>query len=221
MKTLLPKCLIMLGLITLFQGCSTTKTLSKKRSNPYEKFGNFDRVVIPNEVTYIGQMIETVQPELDAESKDRIATNISDAIKKHKVEPQIIIALIDTESNFKYDKISSTGDLSLAQINVDVWNTEFKRMKEPLIDKEKLVSQDQAYAMEMMAKILHTLKSRYSKKDRRWYARYHSNTSKYKLNYLRKIEVRMKMLSKLHETNSAQNTIALTEPPTGSRKNTP
>lgn len=193
-----------MSLIVLFQGCSST-VKKPKSIKAREQFGNFDRVFVPNDVAVISQMIEAVQPELEMNARNKIATNISDAIKKHKVEPQIIISLIDTESNFKYYKVSSTGDLSLAQINVEVWNQEFKRMKQPLIQKEKLVTEDQAYAMEVMAKILHTLKSRHGKRDRRWYARYHSNTTKYKMDYLRKIEVRMKLLSQIHTTAPAKS----------------
>lgn len=183
-------------MLALFQGCSTTKSAKKGKYNlAREKFGNFDKVYIPNEAPLIAQMISIVQPELDINNRNKIANDIYHAIKKYKVEPQIIVALIDTESNFKYNKVSTTGDLSLGQVNVEVWNAEFARMKLPLIKKELLVTEDQGYAMEKMAHILSILKKRHAKKDRRWYARYHSNTTKYKIDYLRKIEVRMKMLS--------------------------
>lgn len=194
MKTLLPKCILVLACLALFQGCSTNTKKSRTKI-AHEKFGNFDKVYIPNEAPLIAQMISIVQPELELNSRNKIANDIHHAIKKYKVEPQIIVSLIDTESNFKYSMVSSTGDLSLGQVNVDVWNIEFARMKLPLIKKELLVTEDQRYAMEKMAQILSILKSRHSKKDRRWYARYHSNTSRYKIDYLRKIEIRMKMLA--------------------------
>lgn len=194
MKTILPKYLLAIALLALFQGCASTAP-KKIKSHAREKLGNFDKVYIPNEAPLIAHMISVVQPELEINARNKIANDIHHAIKKHKVEPQIIVALIDTESNFQYNKVSSTGDVSLAQINVEVWNAEFKRMKLPLIDKSKLTTVDQTYAMEVMAKILSVLKTRHAKKDRRWYARYHSNTTKYKTDYLRKIEIRMKMLS--------------------------
>ncbi len=194
MKTLLPKCMLVLACLALFQGCSTTTKKSKNKI-AHEKFGNFDKVYIPNEAPLIAQMISIVQPELEINSRNKIANDIHHAIKRYKVEPQIIVALIDTESNFKYSMVSSTGDLSLGQVNVEVWNIEFARMKLPLIKKELLITEDQSYAMEKMAQILSILKSRHSKRDRRWYARYHSNTTKYKIDYLRKIEIRMKMLA--------------------------
>lgn len=194
------------------QGCSTASKKPKLKSKSYlEKLGNFDKVYIPNNAPLISHMISIVQPELEINTRNKIANDIHLAITKYKVEPQIMVALIDTESDFKYDKISTTGDLSLAQVNVDVWNVEFKRMKQPLIDTEKLTSEDQSYAMEVMANILSILKKRHLEKDRRWYARYHSNTKRYKNDYLKKIEVRMKLLSdsqKLSEmTNVAVNEI--------------
>ena len=218
MKTLLKKLILLLGLTLLFQGCSTTTPTPIKKNKSqelYSKLGNFDRVYIPNEAPLISHMISVVQPELEINTRNKIANDIHHAIKKYKVEPQIIVSLIDTESNFSYSKVSSTGDLSIGQVNVEVWNREFKRMKLPLISKEQLVTEDQSYAMEKMAQILSILKSRHAKNDRRWYARYHSNTSKYKLNYLRKIEVRMKLLAQSRKLTLPQESLAL------SSQNTP
>lgn len=139
-------------------------------------------------------MIAVVQPELDGSARDEIATQISKAINVYKVEPQIIVAIIDTESDFKAEKVSSTGDVSLAQINVEVWNREFVRMKMKPMNREKIIK-DQQYALIKMAEILSIIKKRYEKKDRRWYARYHSNTHNHKKDYLHKLEIRLKMLA--------------------------
>lgn len=222
MKTSPPKLLSFLSISLLIQGCSTTAPVVVKQTKVINKtvdlysiLGNFDRVIIPNEAPLISHMIYVVQPELEVNARNKIANDIHHAIKKYKVKPQIIVSLIDTESDFSYSKVSSTGDLSIGQVNVDVWNKEFKRMKLPLIEKENLVTEDQGYAMEKMAQILSILKQRHAKKDRRWYARYHSNTSKYKLNYLRKIEVRMKMLAQSPKLISTQKSLAL------SSQNTP
>lgn len=146
-------------------------------------------------------MINVVQPELNEIERDTIATQISQAIKKYKVEPQIVVAIIDTESDFRADKVSSTGDVSLAQINVDVWNREFIRMNKEPMNKEK-IKQDQAYALMKMAEILHIIKKRYEKSDRRWYARYHSNTHRHKSDYLHKLEIRLKLLATSTELNT-------------------
>lgn len=210
MKTLIQKILIVTLIALLAQGCSSTSKNKNKNKSTREIYGSFDKVFIPNEALVISHMIELVQPELDINIRNKVANDIHHAIKKYNVEPQIVVALIDTESDFKFDKISTTGDLSLGQINVPVWNIEFKRMKLPLIDPSKLVTQDQSYAMEQMAKILSILKKRHAKKDRRWYARYHSNTKKYKHDYLRKIEQRMKLLSDSNRLTSMR-TIALND----------
>ena len=195
MKTLIQNIFFVTFIVLLAQGCtSTIKSKTDNTKSSREKYGSFDKVFIPNEASVISHMIELVQPELDVNVRKKVAYDIYLAIKKYNVEPQIVVALIDTESDFKFDKISTTGDLSLGQINVPVWNIEFKRIKEPLIDPSKLVTIDQGYAMEQMAKILSILKKRHAKKDRRWYARYHSNTKRYKHDYLRKIEQRMKLL---------------------------
>lgn len=198
-----------IGLILLFQGCSTTTPKKNKNKFSLQKLGNFDKVHIPNEAPVISQMISIVQPELEINMRNKIANDIHRAIKKYKVEPQIIVALIDTESDFQYNKVSTTGDLSLGQVNVEVWNAEFKRLKQPLIVKDKLIHEDQAYAMETMARILSILKTRHAKKDRRWYARYHSNTTKYKHDYLRKIEIRMKLMSDARLATTSNKSIAL------------
>jgi PBP1b-binding outer membrane lipoprotein LpoB len=198
MKTLVEKILLILVLALITQGCSSTKKtlkVSPKTQLNLDKLSNFDKIYIPNNAPIIAEMISIVQPELEVNKRHEIANGISEAVTKYKVEPQIMVALIDTESNFKFDKISTTGDLSIAQVNVDVWNIEFKRLKLPLVDVPRLTSEDQSYALEVMAQILSILKKRHIKKDRRWYARYHSNTKKYKHDYLRKIEVRMKLLS--------------------------
>lgn len=105
------------------------------------------------------------------------------------------MAIIDTESSFNHEAVSSTGDLSLAQVNVNVWNKEFIRLNLAPIDTEKL-KVDKTYALDVMGRILNILKSRYGKQDRRWYARYHSKTKKYKRNYLQKLESRMRLLEK-------------------------
>lgn len=158
-----------------------------------DNFGDFDKVHVPNKPPVIAKMISVLKPDFDSAQTQDVALKIHQAFSKYKIEPQIVVAIIDTESSFNHDVVSSTGDLSLAQVNVDVWNKEFVRMKMNPIETEKLKA-DQAYSLEVMAQILHILKTRYAKNDRRWYARYHSKTKKHKRVYLAKLETRMKML---------------------------
>jgi hypothetical protein len=173
-----------------------TKVESIKISSAYsDQFGDFDKVHIPNKSPVIARMISVLKPDFSSAKLNDVAEKIHQAFAKYKIEPQIVVAIIDTESDFNHEMVSSTGDLSMAQVNVEVWNKEFTRMNLDLIEAEKL-KVDQAYSLEVMAHILHILKTRYEKKDRRWYARYHSKTKKHKREYLSKLASRMKLLEK-------------------------
>lgn len=158
-----------------------------------DPLSDFDQVPVANNVAVINQLINSLDPKLSPEKKKTIAKKIQKTLIKYPLPPQVVLAIIDTESNFRQEAISSTGDLSMAQINPDVWNKEFERLKMPLIDSDRLKA-DVSYSLEVMAKILTLLKKRHAKTDRRWYARYHSGTKKYKEAYLSKIEVRMKKM---------------------------
>jgi hypothetical protein len=97
--------------------------------------------------------------------------------------------------------VSTTGDYSVAQINVSTWNREFTRMKMPLMKQEQ-VETDTYYAITKMAEILSIIKKRHEKSDPKWYARYHSNTGKYKNDYIQKLQLRMKMLATSKNLNN-------------------
>mgnify|MGYP005685300245 CR=1 FL=1 len=167
-----------------------------KLDNVYDdEFGNFDKAYVPNKPVVIAKMMKTLKPTMSKAQKHQLSMKIHAVLNKYNIPPQIVLSIIDTESSFNQNAVSSSGDLSLAQINVDVWNKEFERMKKPLIDSERL-KRDEVYALDTMAQILTLLKDRYEKNDRRWYARYHSKTKKYKGLYLTKLERRMKKLEK-------------------------
>ena len=160
-----------------------------------DQVGDFDQTHIPNKPPVIAKMISVLKPNFSLAKRNDVAEKIHKAFIKYKIEPQIVVAIIDAESGFNHELVSSTGDLSMAQVNVDVWNKEFQRMNLDLIETEKL-KVDQAYSLEVMAKILHILKTRYGNKDRKWYARYHSKTEKHKQVYLSKLDTRLKFIKK-------------------------
>lgn len=197
--------LVMLLLVFFKTICLTVKTFNGSYSSRFssirltntqdDQYGNFDKVRMPNNPPVISKMISVLKPEFSLAKRNDVAEKIHHAFKNYKIEPQIIVAIIDAESDFNHSLVSSTGDLSLAQVNVDIWNKEFSRMNLNLIEPEKLKA-DEAYSLEVMAQILSILKSRYEKKDRRWYARYHSKTKKHKREYLTKLSNRMKLLEK-------------------------
>jgi hypothetical protein len=176
-----------------------------------DHFGNFDKVNIPNKSPMIAKMISVLRPNFSPVERHNVAAKIHLALTKYHIPPQIVVAIIDTESNFNQDAVSSTGDLSMAQVNAEVWNKEFLRMNLGAIDIERLKA-DESYSLEVMTQILHILKTRYEKKDRRWYARYHSRTEKHKKVYLLKLESRLKQLENanlLFKTPSVPRLVAL------------
>jgi hypothetical protein len=150
-----------------------------------------------NNLSGIAKMIKQVQPELKVSDRNRIAKKLYKAAQTHHIDPELMIAIIDTESDFQGAKISSTGDLSMAQINTHVWNKEFKRLGLKIMSDNRL-QKDETYALNKMAEILSILKHRHAKKDHDWYARYHSQTPKHKTAYRNKIQLRMRMIASIH-----------------------
>lgn len=193
--------LVLLSTITIGV-CSNMKNRAAVSSQPIpikdvyvDPFGDFDQVDVPNKAPVIAKMISVLKPHFSPSKTQDVAQKIEMALSKYKIQPQIVLAIIDTESDFNHAAVSPTGDFSMAQINVETWNKEFERMKLNPIDVERLKT-DQVYSLEVMAKILHILKKRYEKKDRRWYARYHSKTDKHKKVYLSKLSTRLKLIEK-------------------------
>jgi hypothetical protein len=149
------------------------------------------------QIRLIARMIRVVQPDLTDTNRNRIASSLYSATKKYKIDPKLMIAIIGTESDFVNSKVSVSGDLSLAQINTEVWNKEFNRLGLDQLNRKKLVK-DEAYALGKMAIILNIIKARHSKKDVRWFARYHSHTKKFKDLYSVKVEKRMRMIASVN-----------------------
>ena len=158
-------------------------------------YQNFKKKKNSEQSFIIANMIAVVQPELNEEERDEIAVLLASVSKKYKIKPEILVAIIDTESNFSSKFISSTGDLSMAQINVDMWNREFARMKLPLIDKER-VQIDLEYSFTFMAQILNIIKHRFQYTDPQWFARYHSGTPIHKNNYFQKLALRLELMER-------------------------
>jgi hypothetical protein len=148
------------------------------------------------EVRAIAKMIKVIKPKINETKAMIIAHNLFNTSKKFNLDPKVMIAIIDTESDFDNSKISTTGDLSLAQINTTIWNKELARMKLPMINERRLQN-DEKYALNQMAMILSILKNRHSQKDGIWYARYHSHTKKYKKQYYAKVETRMRKIASI------------------------
>ena len=171
--------------ITLISDCSNISSVNKPKRTVLDPSNNIDN---------INNMIAKLKPNLDNNARAKLALEISYAAKKFRIDSRLIVAIIDTESNFDSNKISSSGDVSMAQINVEVWNKELARIKKPLLNKNKILK-NKSYAILKMTQILSILKKRYEKKDVKWYARYHAKNHKYKDDYVKKIEKRLNLIA--------------------------
>ncbi len=187
--------IFLIGMCSIFNGNSQKFNSVKIDNFLHDQYGSFDQVHVSNTPRTISKMISVLKPGFRSVERNDVALKIHKALLKYNIEPQIIVAIIDTESNFNHEMVSETGDLSMAQLNVDIWNKEFERMKLSPIETDKLL-EDKAYSLEVMAQILNILKMRYAKVDRRWYARYHSKTKKHKSIYLAKVSARLNLLEK-------------------------
>lgn len=176
-------------LITFFLGLTLTQIAQPLSFNKSDIDANHTRL--------IAKMISAVQPDLKENAKNRIAKSLYLTSKKYKIDPKLMIAIIGTESDFDNQKVSTTGDLSLAQINTEIWNKEFVRLGFDKLNP-KLLKKDESYALGKMAEILIILKVRHAKNDSQWFARYHSQTKKYKSIYSLKVEKRMRMIASIN-----------------------
>ena len=138
--------------------------------------------------------ILNLNSELDFNQALMISKSVDFYSKKYGIDQKIYLSIIKTESNFDQAAVSPTGDISLAQINVPVWNREFKRLHLPLINYQKL-KHNSDYAVEVMSIILTIFKNRYASSDPQWFARYHSSTLRFKNIYLAKLSVHQELLA--------------------------
>jgi soluble lytic murein transglycosylase-like protein len=125
---------------------------------------------------------------------DKIAKIIGKNANELKIDPKIMMAIIKVESDFNQKAVSRTGDISMAQINLKVWNKEFKRLKLGKIDR-KLLKKDYEYSIKIMSQILNIIKQRHNN-DPYWYARYHSNNQKSKNVYAKKMQKNIDIMNK-------------------------
>lgn len=145
-------------------------------------------------ISSISVMISSVRPKLENTKKYTIAKAIHELSQSYNIDPKILIAIIDAESEFDNSKVSPTGDYSVAQINLKVWKNGFQKIGYPKLDIKRLKT-DEAYAITKMSQILKSLKDRFGKKDKRWFARYHSHTPKFKDIYYLKLSKRMNKIA--------------------------
>ena len=79
-------------------------------------------------IRLVSQMITRVRPRLLPKKKYKIAESLSTIANKYKIDPRIVVAMVDAESEFEQSRVSPTGDISIVQINPYVWSKEFERI---------------------------------------------------------------------------------------------
>jgi len=135
-------------------------------------------------ISQIKEHIKALKPLPEAKA-NKLAESIYQSSTAHQVPYKIMTAIIMVESGFSQSAVSSTGDISIAQINYKVWKKEAKRLHMEL--SESRLKKDSNYAILKLGEILKHLKKTYSKNDKFWYARYHSRTPELKKKYLTKL----------------------------------
>lgn len=141
-----------------------------------------------NKQEVISAIEEIIQPYVKESKKvHKIAESIFEASQDRKVDYLLFLSIMKVETTtFNQHAVSSTGDISIAQIKPEVWTEEFDRLgKEPLDIKR--LKKDASYAIDRMGEILE-IQNGYKKKDPLWYARYHSKTPSKKLKYAQKVQ---------------------------------
>lgn len=182
------KILILTFILSMISTNVMSKSLKKSEINKHN-------------IGMIADMIKVVQPRLSMKSRKKIAHDLYKVSKKYAVDPKLMVAIISTESDFNNSAVSSTGDISLAQINTKVWNAEFSRLGLAKMNI-KLLKKNESYALNKMGKILSILKNRHAKKDTKWYAIYHSKTKKFKNAYDGKLQNKLRMIASVSSNRS-------------------
>jgi soluble lytic murein transglycosylase-like protein len=77
-------------------------------------------------------------------SQNALSIIIKKAAQKHKLEPELLSCLIFTESSYRVNSVSNTGDYGLGQINIRTWKH---------FDKQQLLSNER-YSANAAAEIL-------------------------------------------------------------------
>jgi hypothetical protein len=152
-----------------------------------------ERKEFNEKIVEVKKKVSRLAPHLSEERQMRVAAAIESNSKKYDIPKKVLLSIIKIESNFRSNAVSPTGDYSIVQINLKIWDKEFARLGLSKIDRVKLINSDE-YAIGKMCKILNIIKAR-SPRDPKWYARYHSNTPEFNEIYKLKIDKVMQTLA--------------------------
>lgn len=193
-KTSLPFKWIIISLLISLSFNSFAEVTSKDLEVIHKMFQEQQKEKIKEAIGNVDKAIDTVIKLPDNERK-KFAVYIALACKKHNLDPRIMISILKVESDFRQKAVSHTGDYSVAQINYNIWKNLFLKLDKAPLKFDRL-KQDEAYAIYRMAEILAYYKELHEKKDKFWFARYHSSTPKFKNLYITKLKKELKKLIK-------------------------
>ena len=163
---------------------------------------NSEEVSFDEKVENIVSIISDVYGKKPNDNVRLIASAVAKETESHHLDYKMMLSIIKVESSFDQSMVSSTGDLSVAQVNYEHWAPEFKRLGYPKLDKEKLKT-DIGYSVKIMADILEIMSHRH-KKDKLWYARYHSGTPSKKIAYAQKVSNELNLIEENEILNSKE-----------------
>lgn len=192
------------------------KLLNQSNSVEEDKFFSEQKQQAKDSILVASKILQ-LRLKIDKKRAERVATLVVFAAKKYKVDPRYMLAIIKVESNFnakarntyscKGKVNEKCGDHSLVQINYNIWKKEFSKQGRHPLDFKKLKTSE-SYAVFRMAEILSILKAN-NPKDKAWYALYHSNDSKLKNPYQKKVDLEFAKIKEINPSELFQKIGAL------------
>lgn len=182
--------LIMIGSFSIYESSVLTVYAGTNHKNE-----NKESFATQKKINQVLADIKVLTEQENVESYRPVAKSLIKYTTNHKIDYRMVLALLMTESSMNQKAVSTTGDLGIGQINYDIWQEEFLRLKKAPLDKAKL-KKDTDYAIKRTVEILSLLKN---SKDKKWIAKYHSKTPKFKNAYFTRLS---KHLTKLKQADN-------------------
>lgn len=143
----------------------------------------------------VAKVIQSFYKKPISKNLDLIAKAVVEASDDKDLDYKLMIAIMKVESDFRQHVVSSTGDISVAQIRYETWSEDLWKVKKIKLDRNRL-KKDPKYAIQMMSEVLDVLRQRHADKDPHWYARYHSRTLTLKVPYMKKLHAQIEHINK-------------------------
>lgn len=136
----------------------------------------------------IGSAIRILNPKIDPAYANTLSSYIRKVAIMFDLDYRLFVLILKVESDFNHKAVSTTGDLSIAQIYHKYWMKPHRRahlkVTGHLLDN---ILDHEFYALMVMGEIL-KLNQKFVQEDLYWFARYHSNTPEFKEKYIKKMK---------------------------------